>query len=58
MNVVRVPWEKLKLIDFLGIAEGFYGQYDDIRIDGDEKAVVIENPKQKLLEALKRAGHV
>ena len=57
MNV-KVPWEKLRLIDILGIAEGFYGQFDDIYIDGDERAVVIVNPGQKLLEALKRAGHI
>lgn len=58
MNVVRVQWEKLRLVDILGIVEGFYGQFDDIHIDGDKKAVVIINPKQKLLDALKRAGHI
>jgi len=58
MNVVKIPWERVRLIDLVGIAEGFYGKYDDIAVDGDEKAIVIENPKPELLEALRRVGQV
>lgn len=58
MNKVEIPWFKLNIVDFVGLAEGFYGQYDDLYVDGDKRAVIIVNPKPKLLEVLKRTGYI
>jgi len=55
---VEISLDEITGVDFVGIVEGFYGQYDDIYIDGDRRTLVIVNPKPKLLNALKKRNRV
>jgi len=54
MTEIKIPWNKISLAEFISLADTFRGEYEDIYVDGDEKAVVVTNPSDKMRKALVR----
>jgi len=54
MSEIEISWSEISVADFTYLADAFRGQYENIYVDGDRKAVVIVNPSERMKIALGR----
>jgi len=59
MNVpiIKIPYEYVSLIEFVYLSRRLESKCDMMYLDGDEKAVIIVNPRDNLIDEIPNILH-
>jgi len=52
MLLIAIPWSNLQISELMWVSK----HSDEVVIDGDEKAIIVKNPDDDLLEELDARG--